>query len=113
VGKLNFLASSTRPDIAYATHQIVRFVSKPKVEHTKAVEWLARYLMGTRNRGYLIRPHPNKSIEIYVDADFAGNWDPKLAGVDPNTAHSRHGFVLVYQSRYGSRVIFITSDSEL
>ena len=94
VGKLNFLSSSTRPDIAYATHQIARFVSKPKIEHTEAVEWLTRYLIGTRNRGYIIKPDPNKSVEIYVDADFAGNWDPELAGVDPDTACSRHGFVV-------------------
>ncbi|MGL5934409.1 MAG: Ty1/Copia family ribonuclease HI, partial [Cetobacterium sp.] len=94
VGKLNFLSSSTRPDIAYATHQIARFVSKPKIEHTKAVEWLTRYLMGTRNRGYIIKPDRSKSVEIYVDADFAGNWDPDLAGVDPDTARSRHGFVV-------------------
>jgi hypothetical protein len=72
MGKLNFLASSTHPDIAYATHQIAHFVSKPKVEHTKAVEWLTRYLMGTRDRGYLIKPDPDKFVEIYVDADFAG-----------------------------------------
>jgi hypothetical protein len=86
VGKLNFLPSRTRLDIAYATHQIARFVSKPKVEHTKAVKWLTRYLMGTRDRGYLIKPDPDKSVEIYVDADFAGNWDPELAGLDPDTA---------------------------
>jgi hypothetical protein len=54
VGKLNFLSSSTRADVAYSTHQIARFVSNPKIEHTKAVEWLTRYLMGTRDRGYII-----------------------------------------------------------
>jgi hypothetical protein len=42
----------------------------------------------------LIKPDPDKSVEIYVDADFAGNWDPKLAGVDPDTARSRHRFVV-------------------
>ena len=40
VGKLNFLSSSTRADVAYSTHQIARFVLNPKIEHTKAVEWL-------------------------------------------------------------------------
>jgi hypothetical protein len=96
VGKLNFLASSTRPDIAYATHQIARFVSAPKAEHGKAVEWLARYLLGTRKQGYLINPDDSKSVEIHVDADFAGNWDPELAGEDIDTSRSRHGFVISY-----------------
>jgi hypothetical protein len=30
-----------------------------------------------------------------VDADFAGNWDPKLTGINTDTAHSRHGFVVL------------------
>lgn len=29
-----------------------------------------------------------------MDVDFAGNWDPELAGKDPDTARSRHGFVV-------------------
>jgi hypothetical protein len=96
VGKLNFLAGSTRPDIAYATHQIARFVSNPKVEHGKAIEWLTRYLIATRDYGYFVQPDGAKDVEIYVDADFAGNWDPELAGLDPDTAKSRHGFVITY-----------------
>jgi hypothetical protein len=92
VGKLYSLASSTQPDIAYTTHQVARFVSNPKVEHTKAVEWLTRYLMGTCDQGYIIESDPTKSVEIYVDADFVGNWDLELAGQDPDTARSRHGF---------------------
>ena len=96
VGKLNFLASSTRADIAYSTHQIARFVSAPKAEHGKAVEWLASYLLGTKKQGYFIRPDDSKGVEIHVDADFAGNWDPKLAGEDLDTSRSRHGFVISY-----------------
>jgi hypothetical protein len=90
------------------------------VEHTKAVEWLTRYLTSTRDRGYLIRPDPNKSVEIYVDADFAGNWDPELAGLDPDTAHSRHGFVvflagipLVWKSSLQQEHALSSTESEL
>ena len=33
---------------------------------------------------------------MFVDSDFAGNWDPKLAGADRSTARSRHGFYICY-----------------
>ncbi len=29
MGKLNYLAQTTRPDIAYATHQIVKYSTDP------------------------------------------------------------------------------------
>ena len=36
-----------------------------------------------------------KELEVYVDADFAGNWDPKEY-TDRDTARSRHGYVIMY-----------------
>ena len=33
MGKLNFLEKSSRPDIAYATHQCARFSEEPRVLH--------------------------------------------------------------------------------
>jgi hypothetical protein len=42
--------------------------------------------MGTHDQGHIINPDDSKSVEIYVDADFAGNWDPKLAGIDADMA---------------------------
>jgi hypothetical protein len=37
----------------------------------------------------------SKDLEVYVDADFSGNWDPKEAQ-DRNTAWSRHGYIITY-----------------
>jgi hypothetical protein len=34
IGKLNFIAQSTRPDISYAVHQCARFTANPKLKHT-------------------------------------------------------------------------------
>lgn len=36
-----------------------------------------------------------KGLEVFVDADFAGNWDPKEAW-DRDTARSRHGYIIRY-----------------
>jgi hypothetical protein len=96
LGMLNFLAQSTRGDISYAVHQCARFSSNPREEHGKAVKWLGRYLLDTKDRGFIMRPDPTKGLEVHCDADFAGNWDPVLAGEDIDTARSRHGFVISY-----------------
>jgi hypothetical protein len=96
IGKLNFLEKSTRPDIAYAVHQCARFMSNPKESHGHAIKHLGRYLLGTRDKGLLLNPDNDKSFECYVDADFSGNWDKRIAAEDPNTAKSRHGFVIKY-----------------
>src|SRR6056300_397126 len=95
IGKLNYLEKASRPDIAYITHQCARFSTCPKEEHEQAIKWLARYLKGTRDRGIILRPDKNRGLEVYVDADFAGNWDPN-EHEDPDMARSRHGYFITY-----------------
>ena len=36
-----------------------------------------------------------KGLEVYVDADFAGNWDPTEPENDADTARSRHGYIII------------------
>ncbi len=47
IGQLNYLPGTTRPEIQFAVHQCVRFVSVPKMSHEKALECIVRYLMRT------------------------------------------------------------------
>ena len=95
IGKLLFLEKSTRPDLAYAVHQCARFSHNPREEHGHAVKWLGRYLKATQDKGITFRP-TDSFLELHVDADFAGNWDKTIAADDPNTAQSRHGYILRY-----------------
>jgi hypothetical protein len=96
IGMMHYLVAGSRSEIAYAVHQAARFSHDPKREHGEAVRWIGRYLIGTRNEGTILRPDATKGLEVYVDADFAGNWDPALAGIDRSTARSRHGFYICY-----------------
>ncbi len=75
VGMLGYLQGSTRPDISMATHQCARFNNNPKLSHERSVRRIAKYLLGTQNRGIVFSPDPKKGIECFVDADFSGNWD--------------------------------------
>ena len=95
IGKLNYLEKATRSDIAYITHQCARFTTCPKREHGEAIRWLARYLKGTRDKGLIMRPKEGRNLEVFVDADFAGNWDP-AEWSDRDTARSRHGYIIMY-----------------
>ena len=95
IGKLNYLEKGSRSDIAYITHQCARFSTCAKKEHAEAIRWLGRYLKGTRDKGTILKPDKSKGLEVHVDADFAGNWDPKGTG-DPGTARSRHGYIIMY-----------------
>lgn len=95
IGKLNFLEKSTRADLSYSVHQCARFSADPKESHAKAIKRIAKYLVGTRDKGIILNPQEH-SFDCFVDADFVGNWDRVNADVDPSTAKSRTGYVLMY-----------------
>ena len=95
IGKLNYLERGSRPDIAYITHQCARFTQFPKKEHGEAVRWLGRYLKGTRDKGLILQPQKEEDLQVFVDADFVGNWHKEDA-MYRDTARSRHGFVIMY-----------------
>ena len=119
IGKLNYLEKGTRSDISYITHQCARFVEKPRNSHGRALRWLARYLKGTRDKGMIIKPNDNPNLELYVDADFSGNWDPINPETDRDTARSRHGYVimlmgcpLLWKSQLQHEICLSSTESE-
>ena len=119
IGKLNFLEKSTRPEIAYAVHQCARFSSNPKQSHANAVKYLCRYLAATKTKGLILRADHNKSFEVHVDCDFAGNWVKEDAMNDPSTAKSRTGYIISYggcpviwASKLQTEVVLSSTESE-
>ena len=94
-------------------------MSDPKVEHGEAVRWLGRYLKATRDKGTIMRPIPGKDLEVFVDASFCGDWDPKEAALDRDTARSRHGYIIKYagcpllwKSQLQTEIALSTTESE-
>ena len=96
IGKLNYLEKCSRPDISCAVHQAARFVADPRFEHGKAIKWLGRYLKGNKDKGIYYQPDLSQGFQVYVDASFAGNWDPTVASWDSDTARSRTGYIIFY-----------------
>jgi histone deacetylase 1/2 len=95
IGKLNYLEKSTRPELAYAVHQCVRFCKQPKRSHAEAVKHIGRYLLSTKNQGIILKPKQG-TFDCWVDASHAGEWNKLHAESDPVTAKSRTGYVIMF-----------------
>jgi hypothetical protein len=95
IGKLLYLEKSTRLDISCAVHQCARHCANPKIQHTAAVKRIGRYLLGTKDKGLIMRPN-QEGVECWVDTAHASEWNNKTASNDPNTARSRMGYVITY-----------------
>jgi hypothetical protein len=119
IGKLNYLAQTTRPDIVYATHQLAKYLSDPREPHGEAVLYLIRYLKKTQDLGTRFKPDRDKGFEWYCDADFSGDWNKHLAPFDPSTAISQSGWIVFYAgcliiwvSKLQTQVALSTTEAE-
>ena len=95
VGMLTYLTGSTRPDISMAVHQCARFCNFPRLIHERAIRHIGKYLSGNRKKGIIFTLEYSKGLEVFVDADFAGNWD-KADSENIENIMSRTGYVLSY-----------------
>ena len=72
VGKLIYL-SHTRPDIGFSVSVVSQFMNRPTEEHMEAVYRILRYLKMTPGKGLYFSKNPNRKIEVFTDADWAGS----------------------------------------
>jgi hypothetical protein len=94
VGMLLYLSTNTRPDITYAVSQVARFNARPKQTHAVAVKTIVRYLRGTKTKGTIIKPSDSLTLDLYVDADFAGLYKREPDNI-PESVRSRTGYILL------------------
>jgi hypothetical protein len=71
IGSLMFAAVTTRPDIAFATSRLARFLMNPGQEHHDAADRVLLYLQSTRNRA--LELGGDSRLEVASDASFADN----------------------------------------
>ena len=77
VGRLLYLSTRTRPDIAFAVGTIAKFTSRPTETHWTAVKHLLRYIAGTREFGLLFTRSDSSDCTGFSDADWAGDQDDR------------------------------------
>ena len=81
-----YLASATRPDIAFVVSKLSRFTSNPGDENWHALERVMRYLLGTMNYGLHYSGDP-AVLEGYSDS----NWIS-----DANEIKATSGYVFTF-----------------
>jgi hypothetical protein len=71
IGSLLFAAVTTRPDIAFATSRLARFLSNPGPDHQDAADRVLLYLQSTK--GQALQLGSDTGLQIASDASFADN----------------------------------------
>jgi hypothetical protein len=118
IGKLNFLAQNTRPDISFSVHQCARFCTNPTALHEMAVKRIARYLLATKTKGLILHPTTNFNLDMYVYADFAGMYHREHSSQRENVL-SRSGYIITFcgcpihwASKLQTEIALSTTESE-
>jgi hypothetical protein len=86
VGALLYLATYTRPDIAFATSVLARHNQRPGVRHWNGIRHLLRYLRGTEDLGLYYSRGGVPEITGYADAGFKS---------DKETGRSQTGYIFL------------------
>jgi hypothetical protein len=71
IGSLLFAAVTTRPDIAFATSRLARFLINPRKEHQEAADRVLLYLKSTETLA--LELGQGETLNITSDASFADN----------------------------------------
>ena len=65
----------------------------PKHSHEIAIKRIGRYLLGTKDKGMIIKPTSNIGINAYPYTDFAGLYGYEDNN-DPVCDHSHTGYII-------------------
>jgi hypothetical protein len=72
IGSLMYAQVCTRPDIAYITGMLGRYLSNPGMNHWKVTKRVLRYLQRTKNHMLIYRRSDKLEVIGYTDSEFAG-----------------------------------------
>jgi hypothetical protein len=112
IGALQYLSQATRPDIAFCTNILSRYLNNYNETHWSAVKRIFRYLQGTKDLSikYIKSDHA-PHITGFCDADWANN---------PTDRKSITGYVFMYvngpvmwKSKRQSSVALSSTEAEL
>ena len=114
VGFINYLATTTRPDLAFAVHCLSRFVQNPGHVHYLAAKHVLRYLRGTSDLALVYR-HDRAGILLtgYTDSDFAGDRDSRRSTSGYCFFTQRESAAIRWCSRRQSIVAMSTAEAEV
>jgi Reverse transcriptase (RNA-dependent DNA polymerase) len=79
LGELQFIANTTRPDIAFAVNQLASFTANPSMQHHTALKRILRYLSGMQTYGITYKYALETAISFngFSDAAYQNRDDMK------------------------------------
>ncbi|MBW0475938.1 hypothetical protein O181_015653 [Austropuccinia psidii MF-1] len=84
VGALSYVATGTRPDIAFAVNLLARHAKRPGKEHWKSLQHLLGYVSHTKTLRLCLRPRQRSAaLNVWSDASWGGEF-----------SRSTHGFLV-------------------
>ncbi len=98
IGSLQYLATSTRPDIAYAVNRLAAYTANPSFKHYGSAKRVLRYIKGTRNYGITYHASSTRHVGPPDSNLFYGFSDAAFANADENRSISGY----VYLSNGGA-----------
>lgn len=72
-GSIIFSMVKTRPDIAYVTSLVSRFIKNPSYQFTKIIKTILKYLKESKNREIIYSKEEKLKIDGYSDSDWTGD----------------------------------------
>lgn len=72
IGKLNYLATNSRPDLSIVISKLGRFSNDPALVHWKQLKRCLRYLKGTITQKLVLNAQ-DRVFNCFTDADWAGD----------------------------------------
>ena len=118
LGSVMYLMVCTRPDIAFAVHDLAKFGQNPGKAHWNAMRHLLRYLRGTTTLGLVLGGNEKPQLSAYSVPEMVGYTDADYAR-DPDSRRSVTGYLLslgrgafVYKSCKQEATALSTCDAE-
>jgi len=108
VGSLLYLDTTTRPDLAYATEVLARFMKEPQLHHWQAAKAVLRYLAGTKGMG--LRYSGGAGLTGAVDASYGDC--PTTRRSTTGWAFSLNGAAISWTSKRQTTVAASTAEAE-
>ena len=114
IGSLNYLVTTTRPDVAFISHMLSSFLENPGLQHWITAKHVLRYLQGTKHYKLIFRKDlEGIRLRGYSDADYGGNLDSRRSTSGYCFSLQQDSACVSWSSKLQSTVALSTAEAEL
>lgn len=110
IGCLMYLCMVSRPDIAFATSYLSRFLDRPTNCLWTAAKRILRYLSLTKNYALVFKKNEEENLTAFTDADWAGDQEDRKS--TSGSAVFYKGNLVSWQSIKQQTVALSTAEAE-